>query len=91
MTANAAPEQATLKKPELEVAQLSLQLDVVIGQMLLDNDHGIVLDALLSTYVKQVTRCPGCTDTASRMLPVLGSQLKLIAAAMTPPAAKPLH
>jgi hypothetical protein len=92
MNTNTPPEQTALKKTELEVLQsIALQLDVLIGQILLDHDHGLVLDALLGAYIKQVTRCPGCTETASLLLPVVGSQLKAIAAAMVKPADKPLH
>jgi hypothetical protein len=90
MTANTKPEQSQLEQAAA-IAQLSLTFDVVVGQMLFDNHHSTVLNALLGAYIKQVTRCPGCTEEASRFLPVLADQLKAIAAAMNPPADKPLH
>jgi hypothetical protein len=90
MTTTSPKEQTLLQQAEA-AAQLALTLDVVVGQMLFDHNHALVLNALLGAYVKQVIRCPGCTEEASRVLPELGGQLKAIAAATTKPADKPLH
>lgn len=64
------------------VEQLMLVLSVTVQQLLLEHHHGKVLNALLSTYINQVVRCPQCTANAARHLPLLAAQLTSIAAAM---------
>lgn len=72
-------------------SELAQTLQVVIGQMLLDHEHHIVLDILLGAYVSLVTTCPGCTEQAVRMLPALASQLQSIAAAQGHPVLPAEH